>query len=316
MTANPQNLAKAFEQIRADYDMSRQSRFVRRRLGVATQGSGADYHYRNESRYYADIEQARDMDRNDPLVGILADRRVDNIVQSGFALDPKTGDKGLDQELYARWIAETANADTCDIAGEMTWQEIERHVCRAESIDGDIIVTGTQEGPFQVLEAHLIQTKSKQENTFLGVTTDRVGKRHQYWVTEELNEFGQKGESKPIDVRNADGVRQLFHCYNPKRVTMTRGVTQMAPVFSYSGMLEDINFAKLVQQQVVSCFAIFRKMGMPTSDAPPSVSGYGDSTTQSSAAGVRQLEGVSPGMEVVGAPGEDLQGFSPNVPNS
>jgi hypothetical protein len=41
MTANPQNLAKAFEQIRADYDMSRQSRFVRRRLGVATQGSGS-----------------------------------------------------------------------------------------------------------------------------------------------------------------------------------------------------------------------------------------------------------------------------------
>jgi len=309
------SLQKQFDEIRADYDMSRASRFVRRRTGVSPQGSGPDYHYRTESKYYADIEQARDMDRNDALVGILADRRVDNIVQGGFTLDPKTGDKKLDQDLYARWCEEADDPDLCDIAGESTWNEIERQCVRSESIDGDIVVTGTEDGPFQLLESHAIQTKSKVESTFLGVTTDRYKKRVQYWVLEELNEFGSKGSATPIDVRNSDGIRQLFHVYNPRRVLQTRGVTQLAPIFSYSGMLEDINFAKLVQQQVVSCFAVFRKLAAGSS-ALPSVDGYGISSTETTASGTRQLEGVSPGMEIVGQPGEELQGFSPNVPNS
>jgi len=314
--AEPKNLQDAFGKIRADYDMSRASRFVRRRTGVAPQGSGPDYHYRTEVKYYQDIEQARDMDRNDGLVGVLADRRVDNIVQSGFTLDPKTGDKKLDLDLWERWEAFSNNADECDICGESTWKEIERQCVRSESIDGDIVVIGTQDGPFQMLESHAIQTSTQIENTFLGVTTDRYKKRMQYHVQEELNAFGQTSQSTPIDVRNSDGMRQLFHVYNPKRVNMTRGVTQMAPIFSYSGMLEDINFAKLVQQQVVSCFAIFRKIMSGTNGNLPSVDGYGNSSTSTTPAGTRQIEGVSPGMEVVGNPGEELQGFSPNVPNS
>jgi lambda family phage portal protein len=316
MSKAPNNIQSAFADIRADYDATRHSRFVRRRTGVATMGSGPDYHFRTESKYYELIEQARDMDRNDALVGILADRRVDNIVQSGFTLDPKTGDKGLDNALWQWWEDVSTDPDQCDIAGELTWKEIERQACRSESVDGDIVVTGTEEGPFQLLESHLIRTKSKVEDTFLGVTTNRVGRREQYYVAEELSEFGQFGECTPIDVRNEDGIRQVFHVYNPKRVNPTRGVTQLAPVFSISGMLEDINFAKLVQQQVVSCFAVFRKMAAGGNRLPSADSAYGDATVETTQAGTRQLEGVSPGMEVIGQPGEELQGFSPNVPNS
>jgi lambda family phage portal protein len=311
----PKGVASVFDTIRADYDATRQSRFVRRRTGVAPMGSNADYHFRSESKYYDLIEQARDMDRNDSLVGILADRRVDNIVQSGFTLDPKTGDKKLDLDLWQRWEDFSNNADSCDITGEMTWKELERICCRAESIDGDIVVIGTEGGQFQIIEAHTIQTSTKIENTFLGVTRDQYGKRLQYHLREELNEFASKGQSRPVEVRNEKGVRQLFHVYNPNRSTATRGVTQLAPVFSMSGMLEDVNFAKLVQQQVVSCFAIFRKMAAGSSSLP-SVDGYGDSTQERTSSGTRQIEGVSPGMEIVGLPGEELQGFSPNVPNS
>jgi lambda family phage portal protein len=316
MSTKPKGIQSAFADIRADYDMTRHSRFVRRRTGVAAMGSGPDYHFRSESKYYEAIEQARDMDRNDALVGILADRRVDNIVQSGFTLDPKTGDKGLDNALWQWWEDFSNDPDQCDIAGECTWKEIERQACRSESIDGDIVVTGTEEGSFQLLESHLIRTKSKVENTFLGVTTNRVGKREQYHVAEELNEFGSFGDSTPIDVRNADGIRQVFHVYNPNRVNPTRGVTLLAPIFSISGMLEDINFAKLVQQQVVSCFAIFRKLAAGQSGLPSVDGVYGDASTQQTDSGTRQIEGVSPGMEIVGQPGEELQGFSPNVPNS
>lgn len=316
MSQKPRNLQSEFADARADYDASRQSRFIRRRTGVAPMGSGPDYHFRTEQSYYDLIEQARDMDRNDSLVGILADRRVDNIVQSGFTLDPKTGDKGVDNALWSWWEDFSTDPDQCDIAGELTWKEIERQCCRSESIDGDIAVAGTEEGSFQVLESHLIRTKHKVEDTFLGVTTDRYGKKLQFHIAEETSQFGQFTDSTPVNVRNEDGLRQLFHVFNPKRVKASRGVTQLAPVFSISGMLEDINFAKLVQQQVVSCFAIFRKMAAGGNRLPTADSAYGDRTTETTPAGTRQIEGVSPGMEVIGQPGEELMGFSPNVPNS
>ncbi|MFM7009573.1 MAG: phage portal protein, partial [Betaproteobacteria bacterium] len=150
-------IASMFDTIRADYDATRQSRFVRRRTGVAPQGGNADYHFRTENKYYELIEQARDMDRNDGLVGTLADRRVDNIVQQGFTLDTKTGDKALDKDLWERWQTFANDPERCDIAGEMCFHEMERFACRAESIDGDIVVIGTEDGPLQLIEGHSIQ---------------------------------------------------------------------------------------------------------------------------------------------------------------
>jgi capsid protein len=61
---------------------------------------------------------------------------------------------------------------------------------------------------------------------------------------------------------------------------------------------------------------VFRKLAAGQSSLPSSDNVYGDGTTETTASGVRQLEGVSPGMEIVGKPGEELTGFSPAVPNS
>jgi hypothetical protein len=81
-------------------------------------------------------------------------------------------------------------------------------------------------------------------------------------------------------------------------------------------MLEDVNFATLVKQQVASCFAIFRKQaGMP-GDTPTTTTGYGNASVESTSAGTRMIDGVAPGMEITGKPGEDLVGFSPNIPNN
>ena len=309
------SLQSQFSKAKADYEMNRISRFVRKRTGVATRGSNADYHFRTESKYYEAIEQARDMDRNDAVIGILADRRVDNIVQQGFKLDTKTGDKKLDLDLWERFQAWSTNPDLCDIAGESTFQEMERQVCRAETVDGDIVVSGTNEGMLQLIEAHRIQTKSKVDSTFLGVTTDSYGKREQYHVIEETGQFGMLGDSLPIDVRNADGIRQVFHVYSPKRSFQTRGVTALAPVFTYAGMLEDINFAKLVQQQSASCFAILHEYA-GGSAALPRI-GFGEKSTETTSTGeTRVTEGIGPGMEYFGQAGEVLKGFSPNIPNS
>ena len=306
-----------FDNIRADYEMSRESRFIRRRTGLAPQGGSADYHYRSESKYYEDIEKARDMDRNDTIVGQTIDRAVANEVQDGFGLDPQTGDKGLNDELYARWMEFAEDPEQCDISGEYTWHDYETHASRSQKLDGDCVVLGLDSGELQFIEAHEVQTRSRQEKTFLGVTVGEHGRHEKYWIMQDGDiPMDPKQDSEPLAVRNSDGVRQLFHVYNSKRMNQTRGVTALAPIFSLAGMFEDIQFAKLVQQQVVSCFAVFREQAALNSGPIGNTAGYGSSIIETSAAGTRYLENIAPGMEIIGKPGEKLQGFSPNVPNA
>jgi lambda family phage portal protein len=289
---------------------------VRRRVGLAPSGGTADYHYRSEEKYYTDIEKARDMDRNDAVVGQTTDRAVANIVQDGFTLDTKTGDKKLDQDLWELWHEWSEDPEQCDIAGEFTFHDYETRSMRSMLLDGDCVSIGTDEGSLQFFEAHTIRTTSRQDNTFLGVTLNEYRKRMQFWIQrDETTPLRSKKEtSVPMDVRDKDGVRHLFHVYNPKRSTQTRGVTAYAPIFAVAGMFEDINFAKLVQQQMVSCIAFLRTRAAG-SNGPPSVQGYGESSTESTGIGTRQLEGLAPGMEIIGAEGETLSGFSPQIPN-
>jgi len=307
-----------FDHIRADYEMSRENRFIRRRTGLAPQGGSADYHYRTESQYYNDIEKARDMDRNDSIVGQTIDRAVANEVQDGFSLDPQTGDKSLNDEIYARWIEFAEDPELCDISGEYTWHDYETHASRSQKLDGDCVILGIDSGELQFIEAHEVQTKSRQESTFLGVTVGKHGRHERYWIMQDGDvPLDPKQESNPVDVRNGDGIRQLFHVYNSKRMNQTRGVTALAPIFSLAGMFEDIQFAKLVQQQVVSCFAVFREQAVVNgSNLPSKNPSYGESYSEVSPAGVRYIENIAPGMEIIGRPGEKLQGFSPSVPNA
>ena len=304
--------------------MSRENRFIRRRTGLAPQGNTADWHYRNEEAYYRDIEKARDMDRNDSIIGQTIDRAVDNIVQGGFTLDPRTGDKDVDSRLREKWLQWSGQPDACDIQGEFCWHDFERHAVRSMLLDGDIVFLGLggkpgdpQEGRLQSIEAHSIRTSTRQDDTVLGVTKNEYGKRLKYWIVQDPIEPNSTKElSEPVDVRDENGLRTLFHIYRPDRVSQTRGVTALAPIFSVAGMRDDIQFAHLVQRQVAACFAIFRKRQYIPNDPHSETPGYGQSSTESTEAGVRYIENIAPGMEIIGAPGEELDGFSPDIPGA
>lgn len=314
-------IASTFDDIRADYDMSRENRFIRRRTGLAPQGNSADWHYRNEDAYYRDIEKARDMDRNDSIIGQTLDRAVDNIVQDGFTLDPKTGSRELDDILYEKWNDWANNRDDCDIQGEFCWHDFERYAMRSMLLDGDIVFLGLGDdlqgngGKLQAIEAHSIRTSTRVDDTVLGVTKDKYGRRLKYWIIQDPIEPHDTRESAtPVDVRDENNLRTLFHIYRPDRTTQTRGVTALAPIFAVAGMRDDIQFAKLVQQQVASCFAVFRKRQYIPNDPHSDTPSYGMSETESTETGTRYIENIAPGMEIVGAPGEELQGFSPDIP--
>lgn len=318
-------LTDRFAEARQDYDAMHSSRFARTRTGVAPMGGGADYHIRNETQYFRLMEDARDMERNDSLVGKTTERAATNIVQGGFVLCPETGDKGLDTALFDRFIAWSKDPEQCDVAGEMCFRAMEQVAVHSALRDGDIIGLGLQSGQLQLIEGHRIRNprggRRKNSHYVLGVEVDAVHRRLRYHVRDESydpNSTTQNMPSTAYDVRNSDGVRQVFHFYASTRTSSTRGVSAYAPVFLVTGMFDDLNFAKLVQAQVVSCFGLleYQDASAPSAGVPASAEQYGASSSETDGDMTKIIEELAPGLMVRAAAGKRIEAFSPDVPNT
>jgi lambda family phage portal protein len=311
------DVGQYMQQRRADYDAAKTSRFRRVRK-IPSAGADADYHYANETDYLRIIENARDMARNDVVVGPLVERAVMNTIQSGFAVDPQTGDAGVDAELSARWVEWSNDPDAVDLAGELSFTDVEQHAFRSMIVDGDIIALPTTSGHLELIEAHRCRSPKTKRNVVHGVLLDSNRKRVEYWLTvgeARTTSTVRVKDMRRIPVRDQAGRRQVFHVYNPRRVSQTRGVSALAAAFDELGIFQDVQFAKLVQQQIVSCFAILAEREA-SETAYGGLPRTGEQSTETLPDGTtRTLQGIAPGMFISGAAGERLTGFSPNVPN-
>lgn len=314
-----QNITEAFREVRNSYSAAKSSRFKRRPSGVSWMGSGADYHYTG-SDYMTMIETARAYDRNDMIIGQGINRLVDNVIQQGFACNPETGDPILDSDLKAMWEDWSQDSDQCDASTTNDFLNMSKLVLRHVIVDGDICGLPLTDGGVQLLEAHRLRTPNNtKKNVVHGVMLDGRRRPQEYWFAKD-NIAPNKILTRVSDVarypaRDENGNKRILHILNPQRVSQTRGVTALAPIMDAIGMHDDIQFAKLVQQQIVSCFAIFRSRESDMMPGAPDAVGavYSDRLNDGT---TRTLEGISPGMEILGAPGEKLEGFSPNVPNA
>lgn len=314
------DISGPMDQARSDYNAARESRYRRRRTGINPQGSGADYHYKSESDWLKILEQSRDFDRNDMVIGQTVDRAVTNTIQDGMTLDPITGDSGVDDEFEARWKEWSEDADQCDVAGEMAFADYEQLAFRSMVVDGDIAILPLEDGQMQAMEAHRLRTPSKDSNAgnvVHGIKVDEFRKRIAYYFTKDdagLNKRFKAGDFlPPVMARNEEGDRQVFHIYNPKRFSQTRGVSAFAPIFDPTGMFEDIQFASLIKQQVASAFAIFRTRELGYDGGAGQQTGTREQTSRTDGS-TQTVDGIGPGMIVDGNPGEKLDGFSPNIP--
>lgn len=313
------SLPASFQDMKSDYAAAKQSRFRRQRTGIYTNGSGADYHYRSDADYLRMMEYARDMDRNDAVIGQMIDRAVMNTVQGGMVPDPDTGNAEANQIISELWQEWSTDPMQCDDAGVHTFAGMQKLILRETLVDGDIFLNLTEDGTIEMIEAHRVRTPTNtKRNVIHGVLLDERRRRLEAWITKDDIDphMGLRlvGDTTALPFRDEQGWPNLLHVYSPKRVSQTRGVTALAPVFDTAGMFEDINFAKLVQQQIISCFAVFRELS-DTADPPGDRQTGGRELQQFSDGVTKIVEEVFPGMEVVGNPGEKLQGFAPNIPN-
>lgn len=315
--------AKAAE-VQASYKAASETRHSRDMRGAMIMGTSADYHYQAELDYFKIVEIARDIDRDDMVVGQAIDRLCNNIMQQGFALDPKTGNRGADSILRYRWETYAASPSECDFQRERNFEENAWLALRHAIVDGDVLAMLVNDGSVQLVENHRLrtpQTVPSEQRDYLihGVLLNEDRKRLGYYLTNDdisLEMFPDYNDVSYFPKYDRRGNVQVIHLYHPKRVTQTRGVSKLVPVIDASGLHDDIQFAKLVQQQGVSVWSLIREreMGFELPDGVSEDGLYWESDPCREGQ-TRPMRDVSPGMWYTTYPGEKVHGFSPNVPN-
>lgn len=307
---------------RADYDAAKQSQFVRRRTGISSSGSGADFHYRNESDWLKCLEFSRDLDRNHMLIGSAVNKVVDSIVQTGVLRDAQTGNSEADTILEDSWDEWAGQSTSCHNEQRLNWQQIERLVFRSAFIvDGDHIVFPTDEGQLWCVEAHrLRKPRNTKKRVVHGIELDDRDRVKAYWITKRDVGAEQSvklvSEVEQYPAFDAAGNPLAWFISDPTRTSQRRGVGKLLPVMNAAGMIDDSLFADLVKKQASSCIAILRQIardavphGMPGTLGETEVVTAGDNAQ-------RLIERLYPGMEVVGKPGETISMFTPNIQTS
>lgn len=310
---------EAYQGICAGYEASRTSRFLNRLRDVLPGGSGSDHHVREDRQLLYIIEQARQMDRDNMIVGQGVDRLVDNVIKEGINPKPQTGDTKLNQEILDRWTDWTGDRDQCHLAGELTFHDLAQLTLRSVIVDGDCAHIITDDGALEPIEAHRIRTpRRRADNIVNGVELDpRTRRRQAFWIIPENSNprrSSREGSALRWPALDARGRRRILHVLDGRRFSQTRGISVLAPAFKAIGMHDDLQVANLMRAQIASCYAIIENPDIQTqtegvvSDTGPTVTHEIDNFS-------RIIGDISPGMRYRAPAGTKLEGFAPNIPN-
>lgn len=308
-----------FAGLRQDYNATQRTKHSRTYTGIPPAGAGADYHYRSESQYLLLMEIARDFRRNDPVVGKGVKRLTANVVQEGFTPEAKTGDDECDRILNEKWQEWSNDADLCDASRKRKFSQMEAMAFDAIVTDGDVFPVLMDSGQIRWYEGHRCRTpRGTKRNVVHGIHLNEFREPTEYWFTKEDLEPWQQldrvGDIVKVPARDSGGHRKVLHCYLEERFSQTRGITSFAPIIDTAGMLDDIQLAKLIQQKAVSVFALIRKRALDVIDDGED-GGEQDGDTDITKQLQETFHQLGSGLMIDALPGEEWDGFSPNVPN-
>ena len=314
------SLSEAFLDAKSDYRASKQTRFTPQLRGVNPSGSGADYHYRSESAYLHMIERARDIERNDPIVGSGIRRLTSNVVQEGFTPDPDTNSADLDARLKDLWYEWASEPDLCHSEQEFDFFQLERLAFSSIIRDGDFFTLLLKDQSLQCVEGHRPRTPRRTDrNVVHGINLDKRAKRKEVWLSkEDLSPYQTVSRVRDIEryaFRGADGFRQVLQCYFPRRFSQRRGITALAPVTDTAGMHDDVQYAAMVKQQLSALIVLLEEQD-PNAPVQIGAPGIG---SQPNAGELRDgLQGtlakLGAGIHYRAPKGTKVSGFTPQIP--
>lgn len=297
--------------LRSEYDAAKSSRFQRTR-NLPASGESGDFHIRNESDYFRVMEFARDLDRNDSVLGSIMDRAITNTIQDGATIEFDTNSVTMDEDLKG-WHEEWANDPLkCDSSGELTFGEMQPVVMRQAGVDGDLWSYLTDAQSIQLFEGHRLRTPHKTTDRIVhGVKLSPLRERQSIFVTKEDVGFERKrfklDDMKEIAVRDAEKVRRCLQMYlgDRPRVSLTRGMSVYSKLFDLSGMLDDAQFAALLKQQLQNALVFIEKRGEFDQGGRDEPFGEREVTTRDDGT-TEIIEGLGPGTVVKSKAGREL----------
>lgn len=318
---SPPNVSASVQEMRADYDAAKESRFNRTRI-VPTYGAGANYHIRNEWQYFKIVESAWDMIRNDAIINTGVSKAIWN--QTGTTVDPSIdGDKTLCDDIRGMFDEWANDRNKCDMRCEASLRRMEHMVGIADFVAGDefAVLTNAEDGRFAVnlMESQQCRTPQiDQRNVVHGVRLDQHERHVGYYFTSAKNlqpfQLIERGSEQYRPTYDDNGERVVLQVYDHNRCTLTRGVSILAPCFTETGMFQDINFANLLRQQMASSVVF-----MPTAEQDAALcrgqmtlntipEGLGPAGTETHADGsIINTRGIGPGAMLP----QRVDGFSP-----
>jgi len=307
--------------MRADYGMTKPSRFRRDRTGFDPMGSGADYHIRSQSQYLRMVELAREVEREDPYARQGIRRLVSSVQPGGATLNPTTGDKEINTILFDLWAEWSENPLTCHAAGKMDWRKMTNVGFARTMVDGDFIGLPLENGQIQTLEAHRLRSPDTGR-TFrgvCGVEMENTGRPTRYWLTKEPinpNERAKVSDVTSIPAFDDDGGHNAFHVYDDERFTQSRGISRFVSCYDIASMRDDLFFANLVRAQVNSCITYAEEWDVGAIQTPQEVADGAVSYDYWADGTPRTLVDMVPGRILRGKPGKTWRVLNPNIPGS
>jgi len=299
--------------IRAGYRAAQQSRFSALRTGL---GGTGDAHVAGGLDYGRVREISRDMIRNDMVIGQMLERATDNIAKQAMPI-PATGNPDINAVISQEWSDWAKNPALCDTTKMHTFQDQCWAVIHHLLMDGDVFALPTIEDDIpkiQLNEGDWVTSPLggvRGDGIIHGVEINDLGRPLRYWFSPptllQYESVGIRtsgyGSHTPRAAFDSDGNPLVFHIRpKPKRISMHRGMPALTPVVELAGQFDDLNFAKILQQQLSACIGTFIERTMAnesdTELGPQETVTYGTST--------RVYEKLSPGAVVKGAPGEKL----------
>lgn len=275
------------------------------------------------SEFYAAIEDSRTAHDKFGFVSGLTEQAVIHRVQDGFGFDAQTGNPDCNKFLneYIQEWCETPEA--FDIAGENDWATSQQLCETAVIRDVDYWYLGLDSGHVQLIESHRVRSsnwvrgsseKGRKDGTteHLGVICDSQLKRLGVRVTK--NEA--RGAWTPVklddletfQVRDSEGVRQVFHAHDSRRSSMTRATGSWWNLIEATNMLDQGKFSLLVKTVLAASLAYIhtKKKGNASLE-------FGDTDPTLAAAMKAAIEKVNPGGVVEIEEGEKLEMLSTNL---
>lgn len=318
---NTASQVETWDEMHAAWRAGRKSRYRPTADGMPGTAASGDWHYQNEDEFLRQMEVVREHERNDPVVNAALNRLTANVCQDGYTLDPQTGDAETDERLKEDWIEWSEDPRRCDRRGTLPFNGIAELTFRSMVRDGDCFVVPLKSGSLKVYEGHRVRTPhGAADGVVHGVKLDSHRRPLAYHFTREPVEPGHPsdlvGDVDRVSAFDSLGRPQVFHVGCPKRESQTRGVGWMAPSIDVVEMSANIHFAKMVQQQTVSCYSLMIKRTQGYNPLEGEGRDVGEEERQAYLEKLlTPLDEIRPGTIYDPLPGEELVGFSPNVPN-